>query len=341
MNRAELNSARRARRTWGTAFLVVWLFGLGGLSGCGQLMTPTVEATRTPLRPTHTVAALPTVTPRATSTPRPSTPVPTNTPTTTPTPIIYVVQPGDTLLGIAVQFDLPAEAVQEANGIIDPRRLQIGQELIIPDPEEEAEQPPTPTPTPPPVEVVGVAFHETPLGTLWCLGQVKNTGGQHLSEVVVEVSLFDEEGVLLASKAGFTQLNVVPRGQAVPFAILFDNPPPHFAQYQASVVAGAPLSLQTRHYLELEAIDIEGAPQGASAYRVQGQLKNTGQDDVEAIRLVVVAFDEAGRVLAQRQADLDVLLLRSGAVTPFDIDLMLPAGTIDRYEVQAQGLRAQ
>lgn len=87
-----------------------------------------------------------------------ATPVPvveiTATPTTTePTatftpgpgePITYRVQPGDTLLTIASQFDVTVEDILAANNLENPNFIQIGQELTIPVgglPE------PTPTPT--------------------------------------------------------------------------------------------------------------------------------------------------------------------------------------------------
>lgn len=45
---------------------------------------------------------------------------------------IYTVQPGDSPSSIAEQFGVTAEAIMEANGIVDPTALYIGQELIIP-----------------------------------------------------------------------------------------------------------------------------------------------------------------------------------------------------------------
>lgn len=45
---------------------------------------------------------------------------------------IYVVQPGDTLSGIARRFGISQEALIEANGIADPSRLFPGQQLLLP-----------------------------------------------------------------------------------------------------------------------------------------------------------------------------------------------------------------
>jgi LysM repeat protein len=63
---------------------------------------------------------------------RPTDATPPPTPTPTPTPVVYIVQSGDTLLGIALAFDVDADALAARNGIEDPRNLQTGQRLIIP-----------------------------------------------------------------------------------------------------------------------------------------------------------------------------------------------------------------
>lgn len=95
----------------------------------------------------------PTATATLTSTPLPTaTATVTPTPTPTPTPVFHQVEEGDTLLSIAVEYDLSVRALEEANQIGQDELLQIGQRLLIPAPTPvpaEGEQaPPTPTPTP-------------------------------------------------------------------------------------------------------------------------------------------------------------------------------------------------
>ena len=46
--------------------------------------------------------------------------------------VVYTVREGDILYEIAPQFGVTAEEIMAANGITDPHRLQIGQQLIIP-----------------------------------------------------------------------------------------------------------------------------------------------------------------------------------------------------------------
>ncbi len=73
--------------------------------------------------------------PDATEEPAPVTtqePTPAATQEPTPEPPIYVVQPGDTLYGIAQRFGTTVEAIVAANDIADPGLIQVGQKLIIP-----------------------------------------------------------------------------------------------------------------------------------------------------------------------------------------------------------------
>lgn len=322
-----------------SGFLAIFI-----LTGCGRLGTPvsqntdTVEVTSSPVI-VATATLIPT--PRATSTPRPATPIATATPTVTPTPIIYAVQSGDTLLSIAIQFNLTTEEIQEANGIVDPRFLQIGQPLIIPPPRVSAEATPTPTPTPPVLVVKAINFQPTRQGTLWCLGEVSNPGSEALAEVVIEASLLDGAGVVLDRAAAYTQLDVILPGQIAPFALLFDKPPSTFAQYQVVVVSGAPISMASRYYFDLDTFDLRGSPEGLANYQISGQLRNFGASDAESVRLVAVAYDKENRVLAQRQAELTVSLFKAGAITPFTIGLTIPQGVVDHYKVLAQGLKAE
>ena len=88
---------------------------------------------------TPTPSPTPTSTPSPTPTPTHS-PAPTATPAPSPgcTPSIYIVEAGDLLSTIAIDFDISLDDLIEVNDIADPDLIQIGQELVIPCPEVEA-----------------------------------------------------------------------------------------------------------------------------------------------------------------------------------------------------------
>jgi LPXTG-site transpeptidase (sortase) family protein len=76
-------------------------------------------------------------------------PSPTATPTITPLPgrpFTYVVQPGDSMLVVANRFGVTVDDIMAANPDTDPRRMAVGQELIIPDTDGTPEPAATSTP---------------------------------------------------------------------------------------------------------------------------------------------------------------------------------------------------
>src|SRR5687767_9944755 len=59
-------------------------------------------------------------------------PTPTVPPTQTPIIVIHVVQPGDSLFAIAIQYGTTVEAIEQQNGLAPGAILDVGQELRIP-----------------------------------------------------------------------------------------------------------------------------------------------------------------------------------------------------------------
>lgn len=117
--------------------------------------------------------------------------VPTVTPTTppSPTPVTYTVRSGDTLLGIALELDVPLESLMSANGLSEADTISVGQVLIVPSEGEIAGGTPfaaapseaSETPTPgSPAEPVRVQIHgpEKPGDLEMEYVRLLNTGGE-------------------------------------------------------------------------------------------------------------------------------------------------------------------
>ena len=324
-------------RTWVALTLVAWL-----LTACAQSAGHAIEATPAELVSGEMTPPATAARPAPTATAMLVTPLPTNTATPTPTPVVYTVQRGDTLLAIAAQFGVSAEAIQTANGILDPRRLQIGQQLVIPDQETPAGQPVTPTPTPPALTVRGIDFVRSALGSLWALGEVFNPGNQPLAEVVVRITLLDEAGKALAAETSPVQLDVVRPGQSMPFAVYFAKPPAQFVQYWAEVISGVPASPAAHYYLELSVMNSQQVVTTGNTWRVSGQLRNTGSYTAQALRLLATGYDAQQRVVAVRRLDEVSPRLPPAATVPFTVELSwVGDAPIVTCSVQAQAVWAK
>lgn len=313
----------------------LFMIAISGLMvACGQVIT---RPTPTPTPP---IAMALQATPLPTATPAPYTPEPTATPTITPTPVIYIVQRGDSLLRIAAQFGVSVEALQEANGILDPRRLQIGQMLIIPQDEEalSEEATPTPTPTPMPFQIQNLTFHRAPTGELWCLGEVLNTSDVPLEQVQVEITLLDDQKREIGRASAFVQADLVEPGERAPFMIQFDGVPPPFASYHAGALSGVPAYVGS-YYRDLEVRETRGIGERYAAYRVTGRIANIGPEEAVSVNVIVTVYDALGRVIGVRREAPEHNVIPRGGETLFEVEIAPIGGPVVTYTVLAQGRR--
>lgn len=308
------------------------------LAGCGdvELVTPDT----TPPAGLQPIGA-PSATPGGFATAPFAPPPATDTPGPTPTPVVYIIQAGDTLGGIAAAYGVSVQALQAANGIDNPLLLQIGQRIIIPTGEEPVQAAGgllLPTPTPLPFAVRGVGFYETPVGSLWCLGEVINTTTFSLTNMLVQVALYDAAGNYLVNGDAFVVADILPPSERAPFGILFISPPPGFASHQVTVLRGEVTGELSAGYVPLVAEGLEGVPSGPQ-FDVSGAVRNaSATQSIGTGTVIVTTYDEEGRVTGFRQQELQVAGgLAAGASVPFRVVLTTHKDAPAEFSVIALG----
>lgn len=289
-----------------------------GLTACGgQVVTGSTPT------PESLAVILPSPTPRSTLAPLALTPIPTNTPAPTPTPIVHIVQPGDTLLGIALQYGVTLDALQQVNGVLRPETLQIGQQIIIPTgsggpANDGGGNFLLPTPVPAPLVITNTARYQTPVGSLWVLGEVFNPTDQPLENVQVRVGLMNDTGLEIGSDLTFTVLDFIPAGGRSPFGVLFPQPPQGVAGFQALIIRADPSYSNQTRYAQLQVNNPLIKSEG-NAYHITGSIVNGGASNAVEPYLVVTVYDEAHRVTGYRQVLLPPEQLIAGATANFDV----------------------
>jgi LysM repeat protein len=328
----------RTKLVWSTWLILGGFFVLLAL-GCGQVITLTPTPTPPPT-PTISIT-LAANAPVATATPAPYTPAPTPTPTVTPTPIVHTVRTGESLLTIATQYEITVSELQEANGILDPRTLQIGQQLIIPRPEESAAAAAaTPTPTPLPLTVQNIYLNNTTIGNLWVLGEVYNQSDVALEQVQIAVALLNGQNEEIGRGEAFVALDLIDPGQQAPFALLFEAPVPQFASYQVFILHAVPAYIGS-YYRDLQVDRLESSHERYASYTVNGAILNTGPEEAVGVQVVLTGYDSLDRVVAMRKIDPEYNVVPRGGETDFSAILTPLGGPIARIEAVAQGRRLQ
>lgn len=314
------------------------LFALGaGISACGQVITLTPTATPAP---TATIAvALVAATPPPTPTPAPYTPAPTSTSTLTPTPVIYTLVSGDSLLSVANKYGVNVADLQEANGILDARTLQIGQQLIIPRREEKEDLvETTPTPTPLAISLQNLNFAETKVGGLSVLGEIVNDSNVPIEQVRVGVTLLDESGSELTQSSGLVALDLVDVDERAPFAIVFGELPGPFDRYRTYPLSAVEAYVGS-YYRDLEVRNLEGEGERYASHTVTGTVYNFGPEEAVSVQVVLTAYDTLDRVIALRKVVPEHNVVPRGGETTFTTILAPVGGPVARVEAVAQGRR--
>jgi hypothetical protein len=257
------------------------------------------------------------------------------------------VQKGDNLLALSYEYDVSLDALIEVNAIENPRALSIGQRLIIP---REAGSrlvvEPTATPTPMPLDVINLGFYRTPVGSLWCLGEVLNERDEFLEVVQLRVTLYDVAGQRVGETSGFTTVDVVPgyvavgqsagRAGRAPFALLFADPPDSFSSYEVVLLGAEPIVYWgNRHRaLRVEGVQWEA---GQGAVSVRGLVRNAGEVAATDVEITITAYRADGTVAGVRQIEVEPLAV--GERGDFSLSL-IPAAPVAGIEAVAWGLQA-
>ncbi len=284
------------------AACVLWL------TGCALVLTPVPTATPPSSGPGETFRLeTPTIAPEIYLTPVP--PTPTFTPSPTPTPVIHVVEEGDTLFGIALEYGVSIDALVHANGLDAEDFLRIGQAIIIPLDEGEVErgslQAPVdrmilPTPTALPLEVGPVQVYKSPSGGLVCLGEISNGSGAAVTNLQVEVTLVGSNETPLMTVRTWAASDYLSPGGHAPFAVRLLEAPQGVAGARARLVRAEAVGAITAGFVPLEAGDVVGKMAGPQ-YHVAGWVRNVGSQPVTRVSIVVTLYDEGGAVIGFRQ----------------------------------------
>lgn len=262
------------------------------------------------------------------------TPLPTPTATLTPTPIIYQVESGDTILGIAIQRGTTVEEILALNPAVVPENLQIGQPIILPPPPTVNALFAPGTAVPLQIAVTKIHIYQTPVGSLWLLGEVTNEGETAVENIQVAIGLQSADGRSVGSVTSWVATSILLPGASGPFGVLLNEPPSefaegNFAQPSVAVVGGqAVVELGTRT-LDISVRDVSLMTSNDSVSLI-GMVANSGETAVANVQLTATFYDAQGNVTGFQQ-QVVAEQLEVGEERPFSLEAAPPGGATVAY----------
>jgi hypothetical protein len=154
------------------------------------------------------------------------------------------------------------------------------------------------------LHVTGAACYETPIGSLICLGQVRNTLNLPVDQVQVEVQLLARDGTLLAAQETFVSRWVIPAGAAGPYRVLFDRVPEGYAGAYSFIKAGHVVTDAETRYAALTLKQVSGAFV-LDQYQITLSIINTSPVAVERIAITMTLLNERDQITGFRRLYLD------------------------------------
>jgi LysM repeat protein len=267
------------------------------------------------------------------------TPLPAATATPTATPIIYLIEPDDTLLAIAIARRTTVDEIKEMNPGIRPELLQIGQAIQLPPPATPVMSAAVNTPVPLRIQVTTVTAYQTPLDTVWLLGEVLNEGEWPAENVQVEITIPVEGGAAAATAVAWVTPSIVLPGQRAPFAALLPQVRGPIQAPVTAVIGGQTVLDFGSRYLDLAVVAAEVTIE-ESRVTLAGLVQNRGEETAVQISLVATLYDAQGRISGYHERVLDGPI-SPGEELPFLLDVAPPGSAVVDYQLLVQGLRYQ
>jgi hypothetical protein len=178
--------------------------------------------------------------------------------------------------------------------------------------------------------------YETPVGSLWCLGLIRNDQDFPVEQVVIRVYLVKEDGTAIAAKDASAARVTLPPQAASPYGVLFEAVPDGVGPVAVLVSATQRLNW-TGSTFPVQVHDVQSTDRDGG-YHVTGTLVNTTNTALQQLTVIVTLFDGQGRVTGYRQSPLPPSQsLAPGGKVPFAIDVIPQGlGTV-RTDASAEG----
>lgn len=224
-------------------------------------------------------------------------------PTPSPTPQYHTVQAGETMSSIALFYSLNTNDVVLANPDINPNAMVVGMQVLIP-PKTASTEVASISSAPAPVVLSEPACFQEKSGGLWCFMNATNENDFAVENVLVEITLGDENGSQLTAQVAAAPLNMVPSKGQLPLSAYFPPPIPQPYRYSSLLISAIPVEDESR-YIETEILEqsVTISEDGLAAQISVRVFVNGTVGKTVQVWLSAAALDDEGNIIGVRRVE--------------------------------------
>jgi len=149
-------------------------------------------------------------------------------------------------------------------------------------------------------------------------GELQNTGNKNLRFIKLTTTLYDSAGNVIGTKWTYAHTDILLPGEKAPFVFMkMISQEKDYKSYGLEVTSCRETTEEP--YRNFEFLDTSSYIDDKGYYRVKGELKNTGTQDIDFVGVIITCYNAEGKVISASGTCL-MVDLKAGKTAPFDTE---------------------
>lgn len=146
-------------------------------------------------------------------------------------------------------------------------------------------------------------------------GELQNTGNKNLKFIKLTTTIYDSAGNVIETKWTYANTDVLLPGEKAPFTFMKMASEKDYKSYTVEVTSCRETTDEP--YRDFEFLNTSSYIDDQGYYRVKGELKNTGTQDIDFVGVIITCYNAEGKVISASGTTL-ITDLEAGGIASFD-----------------------
>jgi len=182
--------------------------------------------------------------------------------------------------------------------------------------------------------VLSYSSYISSIGTFHVVGEVENTGNINMQFVKIVATFYDSSKTVVGTAFTYADIEVLKPNQKSPFNIMEMS---NVEEIQSVKLDLTYMPTTNEPYAGLTILSRSSYTSTIGTFHVVGEVKNSGNRDVNFVKVIGTFYDSAGKVVDTSFTYTNPSDITSGQTAPFYLMVMSPqVSKIKTYELQVQ-----